>query len=549
MIWCSSCAPDLPVYDGSAYPRTEGDVRALVVWVRFADDLTVWEEPSTEAAGDWLEPDQLPSFADHVISPTIDQPSGLTEYFLDQSRGQLRLTGQSFPQVLVSQHAESEYRQRDGSLDQLRLTKEILEYIDPDSRVDLTDFDADSDGFVDYLFVVLRSMNQTKLYASHAAGVSDLGYTSEEPEYGKRTLRVSKDASGSYVRYDSAGNIFPRTDLVRLMAHELGHDLWLDYVHLRPVAPAAGIPPFAERPVGYALMAGGSDARGDETISAYERDLLGWIDCQQLTTDTTVVVRDLYSSAEENCYTYSAPSGARGLDRLIYLSARFRVGPYDRLLTNTSVAAASDQGLMDTGLLVMATETGGRVGPVPRDQALTLSNHAVDYKGDLFQAGDRLTPWTHPNSSGYLTFPPQGNAWVGTPEHSGVYSALQILDSEDEDALLVQFVADDRIDTIFQDGDVIPVLPGLRFTGTTAVRGATELMGNAQFDQLRIESKLDIAGVAIVEHLIFEPYTTVRVSGLLNVNRITGLEYANLILEPAGRIEGDAAKNLRDPGT
>jgi M6 family metalloprotease-like protein len=537
------------VFDGSAYPRSEGEVRALVVWVRFADDVAVHENPSTEAARDWMEPDSLPEFANEIISPTVNQPSGLTQYFLDQSRGQLRLTGRSFPEVVVAAHNELDYRQADGTLDQARLTQEILEHIDLDPRIDLREFDADYDGFLDYLFVVVRSLRQSKLYPSNAAGVSDLGYTSPEPELAGQTLSVSQDASGSYIRYGSAGNIFPRIDLVRLMAHELGHDLWLAYVHLRPVAPAPGIPPFAERQVGYALMAGGSDARGDETISAYERDLLGWIDCQPLTVDTTVVVRDLYSSAAENCYTYPAPAGSRSPERLIYLSARFRVGPFDRMLTNTSAAAASDQGLMDTGLLVMATEPGGRTGPVPRDQGLTLSNHAIDYAGDLFQPGDRLTPWTRPNSSGYLTFPTQGNTWRRTSASSGVFTALHVLEAPDEDALLLRYTTDDRVNTIFGGGDVIPVLPELEFSGTSAVRGETQVLGEAIFDQLRIESELIILGSATVEHLIFEPYTTVRVQGQLTVNRITGLEYANLIRETDGRISGNAAKDLIDPGT
>jgi M6 family metalloprotease-like protein len=539
----------LPYYDGSAYPRSEGDVRALVVWVRFADDVRVYVEPATEAAADWLEPDGLPTFSDRVISPTAEDPSGLTEYFLEQSAGRLRLTGRSFPDVVVSADDESEYRRPNGTLDQARLTREIVAQIDADPRVDLTDFDADFDGFVDYLFVVIRSMHQARLYPSHAAGVSDLGYTSEEPEWAGQTLQINQDASGSYIRYDSAGNIFPRIDLVRLMAHELGHDLWRDYVHLRPVAPAPGIPPFAERQVGYVLMAGNSDSRGDETISAYERDLLGWIDCKPLTADTTVLVRDLYSAGAENCYTYQAPAGGRQQGRRIYLSARYRVGPYDRLLTNRSPAAASDQGLMDTGLLVMATEPGGRTGPVPRDQQLVLSNHAADYSGDLFQPGDRLTPWTRPNSSGYLTFPLEGNAWAKTSQKSGVFAALHVLEAPEEDAVRLRFTRDDRIDTVFGQGDVIPALPGLRFSGMSRVQGQTELLGNAHFELLSVESTLDILGVAIVEHLVLEPGATVRVSGLLSVDHISGLDRGTVIVETPGRIQGDAAKELLDTGT
>jgi hypothetical protein len=394
LFLCTGCGAGPITFDGSAYPRRSGETRALVLWVRFADDVKSADAPVTAAARAWAQPDRLPGQASSLVSASSRHPTGLTEYFQSQSGGRFSLTGASFPVVLVSEENEVAYKKSDGTLDQGKLTRELLRKVDASGRLHLDDFDADRDGFVDYVFVIIRAMKSTRLYPTHASGVSDLGYTSEGPEFGRRSrLQVSRHASGSYVRYDNAGNIFPETDLVRLLAHEIGHDIWTENVHLLPVAPLPGIPSFPDYQIGSALMSGRSDARGDETISAAERDWAGWITCTALARDTTFVVRDLYSSQADNCFTMDVPQpGAYTSARTLYLSHRARIGPFDRLLTEHAKQARRDQGLMDTGLLVMAAETGGRLGPVPADGKLTLSATAEAYAGDLFRSGDRLTP-------------------------------------------------------------------------------------------------------------------------------------------------------------
>ncbi|NNE70763.1 MAG: hypothetical protein HKN29_10435 [Rhodothermales bacterium] len=543
----ASCAPPAIVFDGSAYPAENGETRALLVWVRFADDSEPNPDPVTQAARDWADPDVLPSVAGSIVSDDLRRASGLTRYFRDQSLGAFKLTGLSYPRVFVTEHREDEYRAGDGTLDQSRLTREILTFLDGEGGVDLEDFDADRDGFVDYLFVVVRSMKHTRLYPSHASGVSDLGYTSEVPELGKRSrLRINRDASGSYVRYDNAGNIFPEVDLVRLLAHELGHDLWRDYVHIRPVAPSPGIPTFADKQVGYVLMGGAGDARGDETISAYERDLLGWITCTPLVRDTTVVVRDLYSSDRDNCFTYKAPIPGSDRTRTIYLSNRQRIGPFDVLSTETDPRAASDQGLMETGLLVMATESGGRAGPVPADAGLHLSAAAADYEGDMFKPGDRLTPWSRPNSSGYLTFPANGGNRSTAPG-AQVFSGLRIL-AETPEGIHVQFIADERSGAEFVDGDQIPVMADLSFPGTATVLGETILRGSASFDTLSVSGVLDLRGVARAGRVHVSPTGVLLVAGVLEVDELVADTDGRVLVGPNGRITGRAGRALDAPG-
>lgn len=543
MMGAASCAPAPIVFDGDPYPRVAGETRALVLWVRFASDDTAW--PGVTAANrGWQGPDDWPAIADSILSPSVERPTGLTRYFLDQSDGAFRLTGRSYPEVLVTREPERAYRSGDGTLDQARLTRELLESVDASDRVDLDDFDADRDGYIDYLFVVVRRMQETLLFRTHAFGISDLGYSSEVAEFGaSKARRVDRHASGSYVRYDNAGNIFPEVDLVRLMAHEIGHDLWRGFVHLQPVEPAAGIPSFPDRRVGYVLMSGPSDARGDETISAFERDLLGWIDCRPLTRDTVVTVQDLYSGDADQCFTYDAVRLSRtgGLRRL-YLSNRQRVGPFDRLMVERHPQARSEQGLMDTGVLVMATEGDGRVGVVPADGSLELSPRAAPYRGDLLRPGDRLTPWTHPNSTGYVGFPASGPR-VHESQTDLLYRGVHVL-SRTGDALTVRFTTDERHNARFLDSDVIPVLPDLEFSGLAVVRGTVRLDGSARFDSLRVLplSRLIVNGALETAHLSLGRNSMLVVDGVAQASEGEREWGARLVVD-GGRIVGTPLEN------
>jgi len=543
-VGLAGCSGPSIYYDGSARPRVEGETRALVIWMRFSDDMRDLSGAATEAQRDWAVPDRLPRLAHEVLSTSARRPRGLTEYFLSQSQGKFKLTGRSYPSVIVSEAPEVDYLTRNGTLDQGRLTKELLDHINADPRFDLEDFDADRDGFIDYVFVVVRGMSATRLYPTHASGVSDLGYTSEVPEFGRRgRLKLDRHQSGSYVRYDDAGNIFAEMDLVRLMAHEIGHDLWTDWVHLRPLRPFRGVPSLPSRQVGYALMAGGSDARGDETISAYEREALGWISCAGLATDTVFVLRDLYSARSGNCFTMAgAQFRVRSEPRQLYLSFRERIGPFDIIAHEDAPQARSDQGLMDTGVLVMATEPFGRVGPVPADGELGLSPHASAYSGDLFKAGERLTPWTVPNSVGLLGFP----AGLIDPPAS-IWQGLHFL-RRDGDGMRIHYRPDERRGAVFYDGDVLPALPDLSFQGTASVRGMVTILGDAAFlDSLTVTDSavLIVNGTATVGYLELVGESTLRVSGTLDVTRVLIGPLAKVFLADGASVRGDGAAAVR----
>lgn len=489
----------LTTLSGVAYGQTRptvptsGPFRALVVFARFADDDV--EPGCSPAAQAWADRDALPPFAQTVLARTPTPPfppTSLTAYFFEQSERRFRLYGDVYPRVVVSREPEAAYGIRTARSTEglTRLTEDLLGQIDPD--VDFGDYDANDDGTVDHVFIVLRRNQQSVSWT----GYSLLGRGAEPLRYDG--VRLDWNRSGSYVRYGASGNIFPELNLTRLMAHELGHDLWagtpLRGTHL---APLRGRGRAGDGRLGYALMVGGAtyDARGDLTISAFERDALGWIDCVPLRGDTTVVLHDLYTGGGTTCATLpllGTPS------RTLYLSNRQRLGPFDRLRLNTCTDPPNAQGLKDTGLLVTLTEADRRLAIVPADGALELSPQAEPYAGDLFGPDDapQLTPWTRPTSHGRMAYPDgftlSGDDWLaldrirytGTPDSALAVDVVQDYRSrpvvrqnarvgwESDGAVL-------RGDLIVDPGATLSIAPGttLRFTDdhTVVVRGTLHL--------------------------------------------------------------------------
>ncbi len=401
-----------------ATPPTSGEYRALVLFVRFHDDTTAYRDTRTPAEQAWAAPDVLPPFAHDLLAPTPYPPfpeSSLTDYFYRQSQGRFTLYGTVYPHVLVTDLDEDAYRKNASSdlLSMRMLTKELLDRIDADPDVDLSAYDANGDGYLDQVFFVLRRLCHLNLTGG-ASGCSFLGYHSPEPEFGDdpaNLKRVDVAYSGSYLRYGSAG-IIPQVNLVRLMAHEFGHDLWKTFSmgHINSMNEGGGVPANDPDHIGYALMTGGGggyDVRGDELISAYERDLLRepWITCRHLEADTTVAVTDLYSDPTANCYTLTLPD-ARLRPQTLYLSNRQRVGFFDRQRTNTCTPTPNAHGLKTTGLLATLTRQN-TMAVLAADNTLHRSYEAMPYAGDLFspETAVQLTPWTLPNINGYTVYP------------------------------------------------------------------------------------------------------------------------------------------------
>ncbi len=403
-----------------ATPYTD-TLRALVVFVMFRDD----DEP--DQAGlhyrEWPlfdDPGTLPAFAPHLLAPTPTPPfpdSSLTQYFYQQSQGRFVLYGDVYDSVMVSLQPEAAYHAPNGGYG--HLTAEILDRIDA-RGFDFSRYDDNGDGQLDYLFLTIRRDSKRDDKTFTYTGISCLdalcggGITAGRPRDALvyDSLRIDWRGSGAIIMHRTPGNIIPLMYHVRLMAHELGHDLWSAFFNHIPALTDNDVPLQSNRgrgtnTLGYVLMAGSGgawDARGDETLSAFERDLLGWIDCHApAASQDEVRVADLYTTADCTKIILDGDPGGRAL----YVTNRQRLGVFDRQRRGGRDGQFEMGLLRTTGLLVMLAD-GVRLDVLPADNTLDLSAHDAPYAGDLFApaTASQLTPWTRPNTSGYTTYPP-----------------------------------------------------------------------------------------------------------------------------------------------
>ena len=503
-------------------------LHAVVAFVRFQDDDELRGGCITRSRHEWRDLNALPAVAHHILSPSPEPPfpdSSLTDYFFQQSQGRLTIYGRAYPDLIVTQREERAYgRGASKVLDRAALSREILQRMHDDPDFDLSDFDANGDGHLDYLFVVIRELNELQLVTGGAPAIASVGVSPRAPRGATEgAAQRSKDAAeadvlpsvarGSYAIYRSAGVIIPQLDLIRLIAHEFGHDLWrgtpIAGGHVPFIGGDRGVPANGSRRLGYALMVGRLstssqrdviDTRGDMTISAFERDILddGWIECPVLTRPGTVVLGDLYT--ESDCRKLVIQNGQDR--RTLYISNRQRVGYFDRLQFNP--CQSSYHGLMNTGLLVHVRDDR-RLAVPAADNTLELSIDEETYDGDLYGPGSKtqLTPWTRPNISGYTRYP------AGFDMALDNWQALDDIRQEDDEEMAFEYVRDVRERPIIRDDSWM----GSETSGSTFVNDIVVTNGAA---------------------LTIESGTTIRLAGRA---RLIVHDRASLVVERGVRIE------------
>lgn len=160
---CSG-TPDFP---GTGTPISD-TLRALVIFTKFSDD--------TYSAANRNWPVTLtapPSFADSLLS-TSASPSqfpqrSLTRMLHEQSQGNLLLYGDVYGRVVTTSQNEAYYTSNGWGY----LTRDVLDAV-VDS-VDFTDYDANNDNFVDYLFIMVRRDSNWHVDTTFTwSGVADL---------------------------------------------------------------------------------------------------------------------------------------------------------------------------------------------------------------------------------------------------------------------------------------------------------------------------------------------------------------------------------------
>lgn len=545
----TALAHQLGPTDGQAYTDT---LSSLVVFVQFRDDATTGDRSVDyrQWPVDLHERGTLPDFANHLIATSPSGPfadSTLSGYFHKQSEGRFVVYGDVYPQILLTRGDNASYHRPAGGY--ADLTREVVARLDS-AGVDFTRYDHNGDGVLDNLIVVLRTdvakqdgrITYTGISCLHARCGGGVAAGPAGPDLYADGIRIDWDRSGSFVFNRSAGNIDPQSWIVRMIAHEMGHDIWAQhFVHIPPIAdndvPGTSNRGRGTRTVGYVLMAGaggGPDARGDQTISAFERLLLGWIECPLLDRDQRgIELRDLYT--EGGCYQIRVPTSS-GPPRYLVLSNRQRIGFWDRPREGGRNADGTfgrfELGLLrTTGLLVMLTD-GRRLDVLPADNTLDLSIRDRAYEGDLWGPRDRqITPWTIPNTSGYGVTPP---------------SALRATFAIDN----IRY-ADDGVTIVFDFVSDFFDLPTVRRASRTphgrrdTVRGPLRVAPGATLEansSLRVEGPILVepratlviaagASVAADGNTVLSPGARVVIAG--------SLETAHLLTQAGSRVDVD----------
>ncbi len=415
-------------------------VRALVVLVKFRDDTFL----PTNQPIDWplyADPTQLPPFASGLLDPSSDpatfRDSTLTKFFYEQSKpgpnqpGQRHLFGEVVPEVHVTAFDEDAYTRANGS-GYGYIVQEALDGIFPLSPVDIrpglydpADYDLDGDGILDELFFILRKRNAGSIWNGCATlNVTSCNTFSISGDPGLvQYYSPSRDAyvrvewfstSGSWTVGLTRGQWAYRPQLyyVRVMGHEYGHHLWGGN-HVGQYSgndlPVDVNP--SDRGNHYALMAT-NFIQHDITMESTERDDFGWVDIEDLTTSKTVVLGDLWGSAEAAKRDLGVIDG----DALtLYMQNRQRVGYFNQAFETP----VRDIGLLETGLLITLPRTNNDKARdvVPASGELFHPQQVGSFEGIMFGQNkvlSQLTPWTRPNSSGFFEYPAGVEpTWIG----------------------------------------------------------------------------------------------------------------------------------------
>ena len=288
---------------------SRGQVSVLTVFAQFPDD-----EPNDVA---------LPEYAFDLFDPAL--PGSFTHFYHTLSLGQLQIHATVLPKRYTSHRSAAAYpptrTQEETEVPVTgfgRFALEILRQVDDDYDLGRFDNDGpdgrpnsgDDDGYVDFVFIILRRRPPDFLFRA-ADGVVTLGfqepYTSADTSASGGSIGIR---GGFYLGTVLLGKGYART--VGVMAHEFGHalgteplpDLYDRSHQLDPDQPAAA---YSAGIGGWGLMGQGTlgwqrDGRvdGPNPFCAWSLEQLGWISAANgrlvpIRSDTTGVrLADLY---------------------------------------------------------------------------------------------------------------------------------------------------------------------------------------------------------------------------------------------------------------
>ncbi len=267
----AASAPPNMDHDGLASPTT-GNVKMLILKVS-------WSATPTQpiASKSYVE--------DKFLDNTADGNISVKEFYYDQSWGALDMTGDVYPAGEDDAYEISGMPQWSGSLVHLTTNqaKELLTLADPD--VDFSQYDYDSNGYVDALAIVYQRFGNNKVSREHVGFLpSGPYYPSDFTKDGTKVLR------GAFIDYTS------------ICTYNDGNYAWWDYTPHHEHGHLLGLPdlydyggdyagrnnpgPDGDESAGcgfWAIMSGGNYTLPVQNICAPHKYCLGWTDAQMVT--------------------------------------------------------------------------------------------------------------------------------------------------------------------------------------------------------------------------------------------------------------------------
>ena len=370
-----------------AAPSPSGQVQALVLFADFADG---------EATG-------LPA-SPGFFGPNL--PGSLTHYYDTMSAGRFRLDGVVASRRYRAGSPSSAYlaTASDEYGDVGRFVYEVLEQADDD--IDFTRFDndgpdgiansGDDDGWVDYLFVVVRTVPEGFI-RGRATGVAGLGETvpfeTHDRGIDDAPIRVSPERRAASVVAEG-----PFRQMVGAMAHEFAHAF--DLPDLYDLAFDAGEDDSAG--IGrWGLMGWGahgwSGNDGPNEFSAWCLEQLGWINTSDgslvdVVSDRRLRVRDRLHGGSVYRIELSARTTASGVLReYLLLEYRSRQRYYGTGMPGDGLLVWH----VAPGRFTNEDETAKLVDLVCADGVYADAGYPQGRPGDGRIGGDNLDFWAH----------------------------------------------------------------------------------------------------------------------------------------------------------
>ena len=275
------------LFECANIPKEERVGKPLIAPTRFQNALIIFAKFADEAPSD----NMAPPYAADILDPDVS--GSLRHFYSTMSSGAFTIKGSFLEKRYSSNSKASDYvseTSETGFGDFGRFVLEVLQNVDQDTSVDFGDYDndgpdgipnsGDDDGFVDFIFINLRS-RPIGFILKTATGVARLGFT--------HTFTTNDEStSGGFIKIiPRRGGIvcaFNFGHAVGSMTHEYGHKLGISDYYDASFLRAPGEQSREDDSAGigaWGIMGTGTlgwnENDGPNPFCAYSLEQLGWI--------------------------------------------------------------------------------------------------------------------------------------------------------------------------------------------------------------------------------------------------------------------------------